>query len=993
MPKALAWSAALAALVVLGAVPAFSQDSGAVAGVVVNTWDGSALPGVVVTVRGTTLAAQTDASGRYELKNVPPGEHVLRFSKPGFATAVVTEVRVLPGQTTTVNGNLRPEFYEMEEYEVTAEEFTEQTTALLIERQSATALIEAIGSDRFSRLAAGDAAEIMTKITGVSVVDGKFAVIRGLSDRYNIALLNGADVPSADPYRRAAQLDLFPAEVIESVVVSKTFTPDLPGGFSGGAMNIRTKSFPDRFIFKAGAGVGYNTQATGNERFLTYPGGSTDWLAMDDGTRRLPPELRNVTGTHLEQLLRTATSGSLSIPFTNKTAAAMEMDRLVRSFGTPYMGPHRKAPPPDHDLNFLIGDTIKFGGVPVGYFAGMNYERDFRFYENGIRRRYAPRGGAAPHMYQDFEDTRATATAQWSALLNLAAQPFENHRLGYTFLFTQNAEDMARKLFGRIESSGEDQFNSDRRTHLNVLHWTERNLNAHQFRGEHKLPGLSNLQVDWLVSLATTTQDEPDLRYFNFISYPNPQNPQDTRRGVDLISNNTPFPERPTRYFRHLEDQNQNYKLDLTLPFEDGRGLEWKIKTGAFASDSERAFDERTFSYAGGSGSIVDPETFPYEYMLGTNAPPPQVVTIRGVPRRYEFSRVLTSVLGNNFYDGAQEIRAVYGMVEVPLVPRLRLMSGVRYETTFMQVASSAFGSKDVFTGKIDQADLLPAASLTWELRQDMHLRLSYAETVARPTYREFARYRSFDVTGDQIVEGNPFLKMTQVKNYDIRWEWFTTNGGLVSLGAFYKTLKDPIEKFNAALDPNGNVSWTSSGDFVTFLNTAEATAWGLEFEGRQSLGILTETLRPLSLGLNVAWINTEVPLEKEIQQRKLEGTGKLVTSRPLYDQSPLIINADISWDIERTGTAVTLVYYYAAERLALIVNNGYDVYEQPAPSLDLVVSQKLGKRFKARFTARNLLNPEIIRSYAVSGPTDKRYIYSSYTKGITLGLSLSYEL
>lgn len=973
-------------------IRATAQDSGAAAGVVVNTWDGSPLAGVVVSVRGTTLATQTDAAGRYELKNVPPGEHVLRFSKAGFATAVVTDVRVLPGQTTTVNGNLRPEFYEMEEYEVTAEEFTEQTAVLLLERQSATALIEAIGSDRFSRLAVGDAAEIMTKITGVSVVEGKFAVIRGLSDRYNIALLNGADVPSADPYRRAAQLDMFPAEVIDSVVVSKTFTPDLPGGFSGGAMDIRTKSFPEKLIFKMGAGVGYNTQATGNKRFLTYPGGSTDWLALDDGTRSLPAELRGVTGNDLERLLRTATSGSLSIPFADKTAAAMEMDRLVRSFGSPYMGPYRKAPPPDHDLNFLIGDTVKLGGVPIGYFAGMNFERDFRFYEGGIRRRYAPRGGAAPHLYQDYEDSRATALAQWSALANLAVQPFPNHKLDYTFLYTQNAEDTARKLFGRIESSGEDQFNSERRTHLNVLHWTERNLNAHQFRGEHKFPALNDFQLDWLVSLASTTQDEPDLRYFNFISYPNPQNPADTRRGVDLISNNTPFPERPTRYFRHLEDLNQNYKLDLTLPLEDGRGLEWKIKTGVFTSSSERAFDERTFSYSGGTGSIVDTETFPYEYMLGTNAPPPEVVTVRGIPRRYVFARSLNSNLGNNFYDGSQEIQAVYGLVEVPLATRLRLMGGVRFESTQLEIASSAFGSAQVFTGNIDQADLLPAVNLSWELRDGMHLRLSYTETVARPTYREFARYRSFDVAGDQIVEGNPFLKMSRIQNYDLRWEWFTANGGLVSLGGFFKVLENPIEKFNATLDPNGNVSWTSSADFVTFLNTAEATVWGAEFEGRQSLGFLADALRPLSVGLNVAWINTEVALEEEIQQRKLEGTGKLVSTRPLYDQSPLIINADVSWEIKRTGTQITLVYYYAAERLALIVNNGYDVYEQAAPSLDLVASQKLGKHFKARFTARNLLDPEIIRSYAVDGPTDTRYRYSSYTKGITLGLSLSYE-
>ncbi len=969
-----------------------AQDAalGTISGTVTESWEGKPLANVTVTLRGTTLAATTDAQGRFRLVNVPPGQHTVQFAVPGYSRTVVGDVLVAPGQASPVDISLRPEFQDMEEYVVTAPELEAQTASLLLERQNASALIEAIGSERFGRLAAGDAAEIMTKITGVSVVEGKFAVIRGLSDRYNIALLNGADVPSADPYRRAVQLDLFPADVIDTVVVSKSFTPDLPGGFSGGVMDIRTKSFPEGFVFKVGAGVGYNTQATGNDRFLTYPGGGTDWLAMDDGTRKLPAELENVSGSDLQRLLSTATSGSLQIPLETKTAAAEEMDRLVRSFGTPYMGPNREAPPPDHDFNFLVGDTVTVRKVPVGYFASMNYERDYRFYEDGIRRRYRPAGGE-PDIYQDYQDSRSVTLTQWAGLASVATKLFTHHELGYTFLYTQNAEDTARKLVGQIESSGEDQFNDERRTHQNELHWTERNLTAHQFHGAHVLPAVHDLQADWVVSLAGTSQYEPDLRYFNFISFPNPSDPASELRGVDMISNNTPFPDRPTRYFRELDDQNLNGKFDLTLPGEDWRGLEWKVKGGVFGSQSDRTFTERTFSYNGGSGSLVDVETFPYEYMRGTNAPPPRLVT-QGNRSRYVFSRSLNSNFGNNFYEGFQDIYAVYGMAEVPVVPRLRLTGGVRYETTLLQVSSSAFQSSKTFTGRIDEGDLLPGVNLTWDFRDDMKLRLSYAQTVARPTYREFARYRSFDVTGDQIVEGNPFLVMTHSENFDARWEWFTQQGGLLSVGAFYKILEDPIEKFNATLSPDGTPIWTASSDFVTFLNTPEATVWGIEFEARQNLAFIEPNLKPFSLGLNAAYISTQVPIQPEIQDMKFMATGEWVEERPLYDQSPYIINADLSYDNERSGTTVTLAAYYAAERLALVVNNGWDVYEQAAPSLDLIVSQRLGRGWKAKFTARNLLNPDILQSYAVSGPTDREFIYSSYTRGTTFNLSLSYE-
>jgi TonB-dependent receptor len=317
------------------------------------------------------------------------------------------------------------------------------------------------------------------------------------------------------------------------------------------------------------------------------------------------------------------------------------------------------------------------------------------------------------------------------------------------------------------------------------------------------------------------------------------------------------------------------------------------------------------------------------------------------------------------------------------------LIGGVRLETTKMNVNSTGFQTTNIFRAEIDQSDLLPAASLLYTPRKDMNVRLSYSQTIARPTFREIAFYRAFDPAGDEIVQGNPGLKMSSIENFDVRWEWFTKPGGLLSIGGFYKLLTDPIEKYNASISPDGTPIFTS-GDFVTFLNTSEATVWGVEFEARQNLSVLDSLLQPFSIGINFAWIESTVDLEEDIQEAKFITTGKRFETRPLYDQSPYIINADISYDNERTGTSVTLAYYYAAERLALINNNAYDVYEQPAPSLDLVISQRLSKHFKLKFSAENLLNPKVIRSYAVDGPTDKTFIYSSYTRGITFGLSLS---
>lgn len=964
---------------------------GTISGTVSDQWRGTPLPGTVVTVRGTTLAATTDATGRYTLEKAPVGEIIVSFSKSGYARATVTEVRVGVGLTSTVDIHLRPEFYEMEEFEVTAEELATQEGTLLIERQQATGIAESIGADRFSRLAAGDAAEIMTKITGVSVVEGKFAVIRGLSERYNIALLNGGDIPSSDPYRKSAQLDLFPSEVIESVTVNKTFTPDLPGSFSGGAMNIVTKSFPEKLVFKVSSGVGYNTQSTFNDDFLTYPGGSLDAFAMDDGTRALPAELRNVSGAQLQALVNTASSGSLAIPVATKTAAAEQIDAYIRAFGSPYMGSTQEAPPADHDFSVLFGQTVELGKRPLGIYAGVSYERDYRFYDGGIRRRYSPvTAGELPETTADFEDARSVKVATWSSLVNLGYKPFEGHELNFNFLYVQNSEDQARQQVGQTF----DQLNRNEQTHLNTLHWTERNLTSFQLLGEHDIPAARNLHVDWLAGLANTSQNEPDLRYFNIISSPDSANPTSPERVLTVGSSNTPFPDKPARYWRELEDNNMTGKMDFTLPGEDWRGLEWKLKSGVFASRTVRDFEERTFSFAGGNDTIANPVTFPYNYLQSPYYVSPQLSVVNGRPR-YNFAtetnRSLDSFYGNSSYDGEQSIDAIYGMSEVPIIESLRLIGGARMELTDMEVNSSAFQDTNIYSGVINQTDLLPAISLMFTPRKDMNFRLSYSQTIARPTFRELAPYRGFDPTGDEIVQGNPNLQMSSIENFDLRWEWFTKLGGLLSVGGFYKLLTDPIEKYAADFGPDGEPNFTGGGNFVTFLNTEEATVWGVELEARQNLAVFDPHLKPLSVGLNFAYIFSEVPLEKEIQDLKFATTGKRFTTRPLYDQSPYILNADLSYDNEETGTSVTVAFYYAAERLSLIVNNAYDVYEQPAPQLDLVISQRLSKHFKLKFSAENLLNPEVMRTYAVDGSTDKNYIYSSYTRGITFGLSLGY--
>ena len=227
----------------------------------------------------------------FRVGGAPPGDRCCGSPRSSYASAVVTDARVLPGQTTTVNGNLRPEFYEMEEYEVTAEEFTQQTEKLLVERQNS---LRDDGRARFGAVLparSGDAGQIVARVTGVSVVGGKYAVVRGLSERYTRTLLNGSRVPSADPYRTSPRLDLFPSAMIDRISVNKTFTPDQPGASSGGTIDITTKSFPEKPFVKATVGTSYNPESNLRDDFLSDPGSPMGMFALPSGPASLKPEL------------------------------------------------------------------------------------------------------------------------------------------------------------------------------------------------------------------------------------------------------------------------------------------------------------------------------------------------------------------------------------------------------------------------------------------------------------------------------------------------------------------------------------------------------------------------------------------------------------------------------------------------------------------------------------------------------------------------------
>jgi TonB-dependent receptor len=789
-------------------------------------------------------------------------------------------------------------------------------------------------------------------------VDGKFAVIRGLSDRYISTTLNGGEIPSPDPYRRSASLDMFPSQMINKVVISKTFTADQPGTYTGGGINIVTKSFPEKGFAALSIGVAYNTQATMNDEFLAYENGSTDWFGMDDGGRALPGPLQ---APDLKTPPIPFSSGRpTSDEYEQRLADAAKVDLLTKALGLTEFAPSKDSPPFNHNVSISMGDTTHLLGKPLGVFAAMTYRRDFSFYSDGISRRYVS-SPAGFEIRKDYQDTKAVEEVNWASMVNIAYQLSDNHEIGFNFLYNQNSEDLARTQSGTTTDDAGVLF------HLNRLHYTERNLQTYQLRGAHEFPELGFAKLDWLGAISQTSQDEPNTRFFNYAQ-------DGTNFTIGKAS--APDPKNPTRYFRTLDEQNENLRIDLTIPFKQWTYDDAAFKIGMLDSSSSRTFLDREVFYQGDAPFTGDPNSYLDRENLGYTARTNRSGSILYTWNRYIQTR-------DSAYEGVFDTAAGFTMLDIPLWSKMRLVGGARIETTDIMVNSRSYLANSV-TGKstnssiLDQADLLPAMGLIYALTTNMNLRLSYGQTIARPSFRELAGYRSYDPSLDELLDGNPLLKMSSIENYDIRWEWFPRPGEIVGVSLFYKDLQNAIERRFVTID----------GEIITFANRETANVAGIEFEVRKSLDFLDPLLREFTIGGNLSLIQSEVELTREelvAKQPRVPGTS---STRPLYDQSPYILNLDISYDNHSSGTSASFIFNMAGPRITIASLNTEDIYEQSTPVLDFVLSQKIGRNMTLKLTAKNLIDPIIERTYGEEG----KLTYSSYKRGMTFGMALSYE-
>ena len=718
-----------------GAAP--SAETGTVAGVVIDKATGEPIIEAGVEVVGQGKTVKTDIDGKFRIR-LPPGSYELRLFAPLYQGLRLKGLVVKANQVTKADASLPLAAGSTEVVEVIAQANKAAEATQLSLRKKSAVVSDTVSAEVIKKSPDSDAAKIVQRAPAVTIRENKFVFVRGLGERYSSALLNGSRLPSTDPSKRVVPLDLFPADFLESIAIIKSYTPDLPGDFSGGLVDIHLREFPEQFTFSTGVATGGNTQTT-FQNFRTYRGGSLDYLGLGTNFRQLPAGVPE-TGQ-----------------FTQLNVA--ERDALGRTFKNIW-NTHLETAPPNSGWNIAVGDTKGNFGYSL---AGL-YTTEYKTVNDRIERQFVNGGPSNPvALSSNFNVDNSIFETRLGGLLTTTYKLGDTGKLFFRSLIDRNTFDTTT-----FEKGTDTQGNPQQST---ILRYTEEELDFGQVGGEHHWPWI---WLDWRSAYSRTKQDEPDTRYITYKQTP-PQYSTDSLGG--------------DRVFNSLTEKLTDSQVDFTIPFtprvpftDQLSASQAKFKFGPAYSYRDRDFEQRRFS---NNINLAAVNRF---------QPPEDVLDPSNiVPGIDDF---LETTEPGDKYHVTQEIAGAYGMFDLNLVPgRWRLVSGVRMEYSYINLQTAAIGSNGPVQVIKNNLDPLPGANLIFTPRDDMNFRLSYSRSVSRPEFRELSPTQFPAPRGLRPLIGNPNLVESHIENYDARWEWFFSPLELISLSFFRKSLDKPIEQ------------------------------------------------------------------------------------------------------------------------------------------------------------------------------------------------------
>ncbi len=806
---------------------------------------------------------------------------------------------------------------EMSVVAVTARRMKLGRAFYLEERREDVAVENILDSEAISRAGDSNAASALKRVTGVTVVGGRFIYVRGLGERYSSTLLNGATIPSPDPVRRVVPLDLFPVGIIESIVVQKSYTPNLPAEFGGGAVELRTRSVPRQNFFDAEIKLGYQDGTTGKDG-LRYKGGGSDWTGYDDGTRSMPYALAQASanGTQVKEYNR----------FTDEGYTPQQLETIGDSLSVNYNIYEKNIKP---NLGFKSSGGMRFDvgeNSAIGFLAAMNYED--QWLSTVAQRTDYVVSGSELEPENDFTYNTTLRDIDLSGFLTLGAQIGDNNHLTYNLMLLRNTTDTTQRQEGlNVDASGGD-------IQLSELEWNERALLTNQFLGAHVFPDAWDLTLNWQYTLSTATSYAPDTRTYRYDPYTLTPQEDDKIFSIRNDSNQ--------RRWGNLDDKADDWQVNFVQPLRFWNSIDLSVNAGVEGLERNRDSTIRRFAFLSKGPVSGNPEP-------RLNPNPDYIIfddTI--LPEGWQINEV---TIATDTYTASQNLDAWYFGSELAY-EWLRFAGGVRFERSQQNVITYDIfdAERNPVISDLDTDDAFPSLNTTL-IFGDHQLRMSYGKTINRPDFKELSPSLFKDPTLDRIVIGNPNLIAAYLKNYDLRWDYYFDAAQFVSLGAFYKEFSNPIE----------SVILAGAEQITTFSNAESAENFGIEFELYTTLDVFnrwfgeSDAWDTLYVSTNYAWIDSKITLSED------NAAVQTSSSRPLQGQSPYVWNFQLGYDDAENGINAALLYNVFGERIVDVGTNGApDIYEQPRPQLDFIYSQIFHDNWRVKLQAKNLLNPQL---------------------------------
>jgi len=798
------------------------------------------IAGATIKIEETNKQFSANVEGIFRVSLEKNKKYTLLVSSTGYNSKLVSDV-----DASAINEELvivlEPKVVTGEAIVIRSTRRQESTVALISFQKNNTALSNGLAADFIKRTPDKNTGEVLKRVSGASIQDNRFVIVRGLSDRYNSAMLNGALLPSTEPDKKAFSFDMLPAAMIDNIVINKTATPEYTGEFSGGLVQVNTRDIPSKSVVSVGIGFGYNNQSTFRD-FTSNARNRFDWLGFDDGSRNLPDSFPRTA-----QDYRTLGKNAAGL---NKQ---IELTKLFS--GDAYVEEVRKADP---IKNYVItyANTHSFkNGSQLGTLLSVNYRNSRLMYNVG--RAFYEADGKNVFEYNDQQNHFQVTNG---AVLNLSYVK-KRSKISFKNIFNQFFEDNYYSRTG---------YNTNR---LNDIKFyssflNQRTLFSTQLEGEHQLTK-TGIKFKWNGNGGYNWKKQPDLRSALYA------------RRIGTTEAYEIDPDDTRRFYSDLKDFSVGTTGQFIVPMSWGGKDKQTLKFGGSNLTRVRDFRSRIFRY-----NITIFNSF-----IASNANKELIAAFR--PSNMGTSGYILEDFTNNQdrYFGASILNAAYMMMDNKFND-LRLVWGLRAEN-FQQLLTSKIqtGERSVLLTK--KWDFLPSANMMYSLNSKQNIRLSASRTVARPEFRELAPFAFFDYETNYGVNGDTSLRRSSVLNYDARYEWYPKSNESITIGAFYKDFTDPIE---FRLDPASN----ADSRRYFYQNALNAKTFGLEIEVRKGMDFLSAAFKNLFFFGNYTYTQSEVKFND-----LSAGNKEVTSARPLQGQSPYLINAGFQWTSEQFNASL----------------------------------------------------------------------------------------